>query len=80
MAVGLGEWYDGDFDQWMMESPYSKMSYFDDLGTYSVMFHEPFFDIEGPCTTASEEEIYRWLQWCIFYGKPKEEYPDKPKD
>ncbi len=50
------------------------------MGAYVKMFKEPFFLIDGPSINVSDEELYRWLNWCIFYGKPRDEYPEANKD
>ena len=52
----------------------------DTLGAYSATFHAPFFLIDGPSVSASKEELYRWLNWRVFYGRPRDEYPDAEKD
>ena len=52
----------------------------DTLGAYSATFHAPFFLIDGPSVSVSKEELYRWLNWRVFYGRPRDEYPDAEKD
>lgn len=42
---------------------------------YHSKFHEPFLNIEDTSIDVSDEELYRWLCWCIFYERSKEEYP-----
>ena len=50
------------------------------FGAYSATFHESFFILDGPSISVSDEEVYRWLNWCVFYGRPRDEYPDAEKD
>ena len=42
---------------------------------YHGMFYEPFLNIEDTSVDVSDEELYQWVCWGIFYGKLKEEYP-----
>lgn len=42
---------------------------------YHGIFHEPFLNIEDTSVDVSDEQLYRWICWCIFYGKSKKEYP-----
>lgn len=53
----------------------SDMSVGDLLTWYSNRFQEAFFDEEGPESRVSDEELTRWLNWCLYYGKPRDEYP-----
>ncbi len=79
--TGLQTFYDGDFDQAMEESgPMAREKLDESMGAYVKMFKEPFFLIDGPSINVSDEELYRWLNWCIFYGKPRDEYPEANKD
>ena len=74
--TGLQVFYDGDFDQAMEEAgPATKENINDAMGAYSAMFHESCFLIDGPSISVSNEELYRWLNWCVFYGRPRDEYP-----
>ena len=74
--TGLQVFYDGDFDQAMEEAgPATKENINDAMGAYIAMFHESFFLIDGPSISVSNEELYRWLNWCVFYGRPRHEYP-----
>ena len=75
---GLDVFYDGDFEQFLAEDHDAttlKKDIDDALGTYCGMFHGPFFNIEDTSINVSDEELYRWVSWCIFYGRSKEEYP-----
>ena len=79
--TGLQAFYDGDFDQWMEEAGSATKEHIDDcFGAYSATFHESFFILDGPSISISDEEVYRWLNWCVFYGRPRDEYPDAKKD
>lgn len=75
---GLGVFYDSDFEQFLAEDHDAatlKKDTDDALRTYCSMFHEPFFNIEDTSINVSDEELYRWVSWCIFYGRSKDEYP-----
>lgn len=75
---GLDVFYDGDFEQFLTEDHDEttlKKDTDDALGTYCGMFHGPFFNIEDTSINVSDEELYRWVSWCIFYGRSKDEYP-----
>ncbi|HCH21541.1 MAG TPA: hypothetical protein DEW10_01740, partial [Bifidobacterium sp.] len=60
--------------------PMTREKLDESMGAYVKMFKEPFFLIDGPSINVSDEELYRWLNWCIFYGKPRDEYPEANKD
>ncbi|PKU88473.1 hypothetical protein CQR46_1574 [Bifidobacterium pseudolongum subsp. globosum] len=75
---GLDVFYDSDFEQFLAEDHDAatlKKDTDDALRTYCSMFHEPFFNIEDTSINVSDEELYRWVSWCIFYGRSKDEYP-----
>ncbi len=76
---GLDVFYDGDFEQFLAEDHDAttlKQDTSAALRSYCRMFHGPFFNIENTSSTnISDEELYRWVSWCIFYGRSKEEYP-----
>ncbi|MGO5045164.1 hypothetical protein ACTQ4N_07450 [Bifidobacterium animalis] len=75
---GLDVFYDSDFEQFLAEDHDAatlKKDTDDALRTYCSMFHEPFFNIEDTSINVSDEELYRWDSWCIFYGRSKDEYP-----
>ena len=47
-----------------------------DLSTaYFVSQGVGFFDIEDTSINVTNKELRRWLLWCVYYGKPKDEYP-----
>lgn len=75
---GLDVFYDGDFEQFLAEDHDAttlKNDTDDASITYCRMFHEPFFNIEDTSINVSDEELYRWVSWCIFHGRSKDEYP-----
>ena len=75
---GLDVFHDGDFEQFLAEDHDETTLNKDTdeaLGTYCRMFHGPFFNIEDTSISVSDEELYRWVSWCIFYGRSKDEYP-----
>ena len=75
---GLDVFYDSYFEQFLAEDHDAatlKKDTDDALRTYCSMFHEPFFNIEDTSINVSDEELYRWVSWCIFYGRSKDEYP-----
>ncbi|RYQ09082.1 hypothetical protein PG2093B_1366 [Bifidobacterium pseudolongum subsp. globosum] len=75
---GLDVFYDGNFEQFLAEDHDAatlKQDTDDALVTYCGMFHGPFFNIEDTSINVSDEELYRWVSWCIFYGRSKDEYP-----
>lgn len=77
-ARGLNALYDGNFEQFLAEDHDAstlKEDTDDALGTYHHMFHEPFFNIEDNSINVSDDELYRWVSWCIYYGRSKDEYP-----
>lgn len=81
MTNGFCEIYDGNFEQWMAEEAKSSGESMDDsFSCYCRMFHKPFYDIENANVNISEEELRRWINWCIFYGKPREKYPPAMQD
>lgn len=45
------------------------------LSAYAVSHGAGFFDIEDTSINVTQEELRRWLLWCNYYGRPKEEYP-----
>lgn len=70
--------YDGDFDQWLEESLQCepmRQALGSSMTSYALMFHEPFFNIEDASINVTDSELFRWVNWCIFYGKPKNQYP-----
>lgn len=75
---GLNAFYDGDFEQFLAED-HDETTLTQDtdaaLGSYCRMFHGPFFNIEDTSINVSDEELYWWISWCIFYGRSKDEYP-----
>lgn len=75
---GFKDFYDGDFEQFLAEDHTSETGEQDARNAmldYAIMFHEPFINLCEPPVTASMEELYHWASWCIFYGRPKNEYP-----
>lgn len=75
---GLQEFYDGDFEQWMQEqdSESLKDEIDSSMRSYHTLFGEAFFCIGKPMPTyENDEALNRWVNWCIFYGRPKDEYP-----
>ncbi|WP_026644989.1 hypothetical protein [Bifidobacterium sp. AGR2158] len=34
-----------------------------------------FFNIEDDSINVTGKELQRWMLWCVYYGRPKEEYP-----
>ncbi|NMM99735.1 hypothetical protein G1C96_0313 [Bifidobacterium sp. DSM 109958] len=57
-----------------------SMSLGDLLSDYAHTFHAAFFVMgeDGPYVT--DKELRDWLNWCVFYGKPRNEYPLANKD
>jgi hypothetical protein len=51
------------------------MSDDDLLIRYNADNDEPFFCIEETYPVISDAELREWLLWCMFYDKPKDEYP-----
>lgn len=45
------------------------------LTAYSVSQGNGFFDIEDTSINVTDDELRRWVLWCNYYGKPKDEYP-----
>lgn len=45
------------------------------LTAYAVSQGVGFFDIEDNSINVTPEELRRWLLWCVYYGRPKDEYP-----
>lgn len=45
------------------------------LTWYANRFKTSFFKVgeQGPFVT--EKELERWLNWCLYYGRPRDEYP-----
>lgn len=75
---GLNVAYHGDFERFLAEDHDAttlKKDTADALGVYCVMFHKPFFNTEDNSISISAEELYRWVSWCIYYGRSKDEYP-----
>lgn len=64
--------WDGDFDSFAADK---SASIEDSLVAYAHMFHQPFFDIEEQGPFVTDDELHRWVSWCLFYGKPRDEYP-----
>ena len=64
--------WDGDFDSFVADD---SASMGDLLEAYAHMFHRPFFNIEAQGPFVTDDELNRWVSWCLFYGKPRNEYP-----
>lgn len=71
----------GSFEQFLADGR-DETTLQNAIGNASIMyhgvFHEPFLNIlniEDTSVDVSDEELYQWVCWCIFYGKLKEEYP-----
>lgn len=68
----------GSFEQFLADGR-DETTLQNAIGNASIMyhgiFHEPFLNIEYTSVDVSDEELYQWVCWCIFYGKSKEEYP-----
>ncbi|MBT1166734.1 hypothetical protein [Bifidobacterium simiarum] len=45
------------------------------LTFYANMFKKPFFNIEAQGPFVSDEELRRWVAWCIYEGRSRDEYP-----
>lgn len=45
------------------------------LTAYAVSHGAGFFDIEDTSINVTDKELHRWVSWCNYYGRPKEEYP-----
>lgn len=45
------------------------------LKSYALARWNGFFDIEDTSINVTDDELRRWVLWCVYYGKPKEEYP-----
>jgi hypothetical protein len=42
---------------------------------FSHISKDPFYIIDGPAIKTTDAELREWLLWCLFYKKPKDEYP-----
>lgn len=51
------------------------MSLGDLLDDYASTFHAAFFIMGEDGPYVGKKELRRWLNWCLFYGRPREEYP-----
>lgn len=71
--------YNGDFARYLAEKRATatlKMSLAEALTVYCGVFHDSFLNIEDTSISiCDDEELYRRVSWCIFYGRPKKEYP-----
>ncbi|PJM75032.1 hypothetical protein [Bifidobacterium simiarum] len=52
-----------------------SMSLGDLLEEYANVFHAAFFIMGEDGPYVSDKELRDWLNWCVFYGKPRDEYP-----
>lgn len=51
-----------------------KMNLAEALTVYCGMFHGPFFNIEDTSISIrNDKELYRWVSWRFFYGRPKKD-------
>ncbi|RSX52417.1 hypothetical protein [Bifidobacterium callimiconis] len=50
------------------------------LTSYAHVFHEAFFNMGEDGPYVGEKKLRDWLNWCIFYGRPRDEYPFAAKD
>ena len=64
---------DADFEAFCKEA--RDIPSGDLLSAYAVSHGVGFFDIEDTSINVTQEELRRWLLWCNYYGRPKEEYP-----
>jgi hypothetical protein len=62
-----------NFDEFREDA--SDMTNFDLAQNYRKRNGEAFFLIEETYPVISDAELREWLLWCMYYGKPKEEYP-----
>ncbi len=83
---GLQVHYHGDFEQFLEEGRHEgpMQRKLNSLAQcFHAMFHRPSYFLNEHDQIINEydpiipdEDLYRWLGWCIYYGRPKEEYPD----
>ncbi|TPF96862.1 hypothetical protein EP30_05460 [Bifidobacterium sp. UTCIF-39] len=64
--------WDGDFDSFVNDE---SATVEDLLDCYSDLFEQPFFNIEAQGPFVTDNELRRWVAWCLFYGRPRDEYP-----
>ncbi|KAA8831459.1 hypothetical protein EMO89_01620 [Bifidobacterium tissieri] len=69
--------WDGDFDSFVANDT-DRVE--EALVAYAHMFGRPFFNIEEQGPYVSDDELKRWVDWCLYYGKPRDEYPLANKD
>lgn len=70
--IAMSYLWDGDFDSFVADDSATTG---DLLDCYSDLFERPFFNIEAQGPFVSDKELRRWVSWCLFYGKPRDEYP-----
>lgn len=64
---------DADFEDFCKGS--KDIPTVDLLTAYAVSHGNGFFNIEDTSINVTDDELRRWVLWCNYYGKPKDEYP-----
>lgn len=67
----------GDFDSFCADKSLTTSQLLD---AYADMFHRAFFRRGVSESKMSDEQLERWLNWCLYYGRPREDYPLAGKD
>jgi len=75
-ATALAPAYGGDFEAFLHDDDATMGEL---LTSYARNFHEPFIDLAHPMYV-TDEEARRCIEWCLFYGKPKKDYPPLNRD
>ena len=68
---------DKDFEDFCNDG--SELSIGDLLTWYANRFKTAFFHV-GETLLITDKELERWLNWCLYYGKPRDEYPFANQD
>ncbi|MBT1181179.1 hypothetical protein JS531_04165 [Bifidobacterium sp. CP2] len=75
--VPMRYFWDGDFDSFVADDTAPVET---SLDSYADMFGKPFFQIGAQGPYVNDDELKRWVDWCLFYGKSRDEYPLANRD
>lgn len=75
MTTALKDLYDGSFEQYVAEGKSDPTPLTTLEQAYVMAFGGPLFVIGHQYPDFTEDQLRECLDWCLYYGRPKEDYP-----